>query len=219
MVVKAVFLVAHAKSFVPLQTCFFPLAEPFEFFAGTNKKLHLHLFELTHTENKLTCNNLVAESLTYLCDTKRNAHTSGFLHIQEVNKNTLCCFRTQINRHRTVGSTTHFCFKHEVELTNISPVLCSRNWTYDAVIQNNLLQLSQVVGFHCRFIAIVEFVTFCNMLKHARICCAIEVGIERLTKTLCRLSHFLFNFIVEFCNLILNEHIGTIAFLGITIIN
>ena len=67
------------------------------FGSGANKKLHFHLFKFAHAENKLTCYDLVSESLTGLRNTKWNFHTRCLLHVQKIYKNALRSFGTQIN--------------------------------------------------------------------------------------------------------------------------
>ncbi|MPN45786.1 hypothetical protein SDC9_193358 [bioreactor metagenome] len=78
--------------------------EPLHFFAGTYKKLHFHLLELPDAEDELTGYNLVAESFTNLGDTERNLHTTGFLYVQVVHKNTLSRFGAQVDFHCAIGS-------------------------------------------------------------------------------------------------------------------
>ena len=138
VVVEAIFLVAKAKSLMPAHTSLFPLLEPFKFFTWTNKELHFHLFEFTHTENELTSHDFVTEGLANLGDTERNAHTACLLNIQEVNKDSLCCFRTQIHRHRAIGSAAHLGFEHQVKLANFSPVASATNRTHYFIVENNL---------------------------------------------------------------------------------
>ena len=99
MIMITIFLVTQSQCLVPFQTSSLPFLEPFHFFARTNKELHFHLFELTHTEDKLTGNDLVTESLTNLSNTERNLHTACLLYVQEVHKDTLSRFRTQVNLH------------------------------------------------------------------------------------------------------------------------
>ena len=125
VVMVTVVVVAESQCLVPFQTSFFPFLEPFKFSSRFYEELHFHLFELTHTEDELTCNDFVTESLTNLSDTERNFHTSCFLNIQVVYENTLSSFRTQIYFHCTVGSRSHFGREHQVELTYFSPVFSS----------------------------------------------------------------------------------------------
>ena len=102
VIVITIFFITQSHCLVPFQTSSLPLLEPFHLFARTNEELHFHLFELAHAEDELTGNDLVTESLTDLSDTERYFHAAGLLYVQEVDENTLCCFRPQIYFHGTV---------------------------------------------------------------------------------------------------------------------
>ena len=101
--VKAVVLLAKTKGLVPLHAGFLPLVEPLQLRAGANKKLHFHLLELAHAENKLAGNNLIPECFPDLSDAKRNFHATSFLHIQVVDENSLGRFRAKVNFQRPIG--------------------------------------------------------------------------------------------------------------------
>src|SRR5690349_14436616 len=76
MIMKPVFLRTNAQPFMPSHALILPVFIPFFLCTGPNKKLHLHLLKLTHAENELPCNDLIAECFSYLRDTKRNFHSS-----------------------------------------------------------------------------------------------------------------------------------------------
>ena len=97
MIVETIVLVTHSESLVPCHTVLLPLCEPVELRTWLDEELHLHLLELPHTEDELTCHNLISEGLTDLCDTERNLHTTGLLYVEIVYENTLCSLRTQID--------------------------------------------------------------------------------------------------------------------------
>ena len=46
------------------------MVKPFQLLAGAYEKLHLHLLELAHTEDELSCHDLIAEGLADLRDTE-----------------------------------------------------------------------------------------------------------------------------------------------------
>ena len=142
-------VIAEAQCLVPFQADFFPFLKPVEFGSGFYEELHFHLFELTHTEDKLTRYDFITECLTDLSDTERYFHTAGLLHVQVIYENTLSGFRTKINFHCAVCRRTHFGREHQIELTYLGPVLCAGDRTNDFFIQYNLTQLIQVVGIHC----------------------------------------------------------------------
>ena len=81
MIVESVFLRSESQRLMPAHTSLFPFLEPVEFTTGAYEKLHFHLLEFTHTEDELTCHDLVTESFTDLGDPERNFHTSGLLDV------------------------------------------------------------------------------------------------------------------------------------------
>ena len=103
MVMVTIFCIAQAHCLMPFQASLFPFLEPIHLFARANKKLHFHLFELAHTEDELTSNDFITERFTDLSNTERHFHTTSLLYIQEVNEDTLCRFRTQINFHCAIS--------------------------------------------------------------------------------------------------------------------
>ena len=94
MRVLAEFVSRCTQGQVPSHSGGSPLFVPFQFGARTHEKLHFHLFKLPHTEDKLTCYNLVTEGFPDLSDAKRYLHAGGLLHIEEVDKDPLGCLRT-----------------------------------------------------------------------------------------------------------------------------
>ena len=91
---EAIVFCTKTESLVPSHTCFLPLAEPFEFGARLYKELHLHLFKFAHAEDELASYDFITESFTDLCNTERNLHATGLLHVEVVHENTLCRLRT-----------------------------------------------------------------------------------------------------------------------------
>src|SRR5687767_6524563 len=79
MIMKPVFLFWNAQAEVPLHSFFFPELVPLFLRTRPDKKLHFHLLEFTHPENKLPGNNFISECFAYLCNTKRNFKATGFL--------------------------------------------------------------------------------------------------------------------------------------------
>src|SRR5690606_35542681 len=107
MIVKTVVTISKTKRLVPFDTLFFPVFVPLHFFTGANKELHFHLFELTHTEDKLARHDFVTESFSGLCNSKWNLHAADFLYVQEVYKNTLSGFRTEIYGSGAISGRSH----------------------------------------------------------------------------------------------------------------
>ena len=146
VVVETIVLSTEAQSQMPSHTGLLPLREPLQFGTGLHEVLHLHLLELTHAEDELTGNDFVTESLTYLCDTEGQLHATRFLHVQVVDKDSLCRLRTQVDCRSTIGSASDLGLEHEVELAHFSPVACATDWAYDSFVKDDLSQFFQVVG-------------------------------------------------------------------------
>ena len=103
VVVEAVVVVAEAQGTMPCHTCILPLVPPIHLSAGLHEELHLHLLELSHTEDKLTSHDLVTEGLTYLSDTEGELHTASLLHVEVVHEDTLRGLGTEVNGARTIS--------------------------------------------------------------------------------------------------------------------
>ena len=204
---------------MPSHTCLFPFGEPFEFSTRGYEELHLHLFELTHTEDKLTSNNLITERFTNLGDTERYLHATSLLHIQIVHEDTLSRFRTQVHLHRTIGRGTHLRREHQIELTNVCPVTCTTDRTNNLLVKNNLLQLLQIRSLHGSSIASMKIIAFLLRFLYTLAGLHIFRLIESITETLTCLLHLFLNLLVILGNLILDEHISTITLLRITVVN
>ena len=213
MIMETIVIITHTKTLVPYQTMLLPVLKPLHLGSWLAEELHLHLFELTHTEDKLTCNNLVTEGLTNLTDTEWQFHTTCLLNIEEVYEDTLCCFWAEINLTCSLSRSTHLSREHKVELTNVGPVSCTADWVNDALVKNNLLQSLQVWSLHSLSIACVKVVTLLLILKNTWVGLTELSLIESVTKLLGSLSYFLLNLLLVFTNLILNKVISTITLL------
>ena len=212
MVVITIMVIAESQRLMPFQSGCFPSLEPVEFSTRLYEELHFHLLELTHTENELTRNDLVTESLTDLCDTERNLHAAGLLYIQIVHKDTLGSFRTKINLHCTFRGRTHFGSKHQVELTNFRPVFCTADRANNFFIQNNLAKFIKVIVVQCFCKTFVQSVTLSLMLQYTSIR-ATELGfVKSLTETFGCFGYFFVYLVVIFGELVFNQYIGTITF-------
>ena len=222
VVVKTIVLSTETQILMPLHTCLLPFGKPVQLSTGLNKELHLHLFEFAHTEDKLSGNNLVAESLTYLGNTEGQLHTTGFLYIQVVHKDTLSCLGTQVDGAGTIGCATHFGLEHQVELTYIGPVACPADGTDDSLVQDNLLhalQINATLSVHHLLVALVQRIEFLLVFQNTCIG-STELGLVKgITEALLGLLDFFLDFILILCQLILDEDICTIALFGVAVIN
>src|SRR5699024_6697037 len=84
------------KRFMPCLPLIFPIFKPFQLITRFDKELHLHLFKFPLSKNELPRHDFISESLSYLCNSKRNFHPRSILDMSKVDKDTLCSFRPQI---------------------------------------------------------------------------------------------------------------------------
>jgi hypothetical protein len=185
-----------------------PCLEPFHLFARTAEELHLHLFELAHTEDKLASHNLVAEGLAYLSDAERYLHTACLLYVEEVYKDTLGGLRTEVHLQRTVGGRSHLCREHQVELSHIRPVCRSRYRVDDTFVHDNLTQTFQVVVVHGLLIAFVQRVSLCLVFQHTGIRRAVFFFVESVAVFLAGLLHLFVHLVIIFGYLVFDEHVA-----------
>src|SRR5574344_1136582 len=136
MIMQTIFLLRNTKRQMPFLSSFFPIFKPLKFITRLYEVLHFHLLKLTHTEDKLTSNNLITEGFPYLSNSKRNLHSSSLLNIKVVYKYTLSSFRANINNICILTNRAHLVRKHQIKLTNICPVSASRYWANNSKLLN-----------------------------------------------------------------------------------
>src|SRR5690606_3630555 len=107
-----------------------------------DEKLHFHLLKLTHTEDERSRYNFVSEGFSCLGNSKRNLHTARFLNIQEVYKNSLSGFWSQIKIGSIFCRSAQLGTKHQIELFYICPILASRNRAHDFKLFNQGFYIS-----------------------------------------------------------------------------
>ncbi len=219
VVVETVFLVAESECFVPTEAELLPVLEPFEFLARTHEELHLHLLELAHTEYELPCHDLVAEGFTDLRNTEGHFHASCFLYIEEVDEDTLCGLRTEVDFHSAVGGRTHLGGEHEVELAYIRPVACAGDRANDLFVEDDLLEFVKVVVVHRLGKTCVQCFAFGDVLFHALVGLFVEFLVERVTETLARFLYLFGDLVVVFGDLVLDEYICAVTLFGIAVVN
>ena len=219
VVVEAIVFSPESQCLMPRHAPLLPCFEPVELRAGLHEELHLHLLEFAHAENELPRHDFVAERLSDLRDAERQLHATCFLHVQVVHEDALRRFGSQIHLHRAVGRGTHFGGKHEVELAHVGPVPRAADGAHDFLVENDLLQLGQVGTLHGGGKALVQCVALLLDFGHARRCCEVLLFVERIAESLAGFFHFLLDFLVVFRHLILNEHVGAIAFFRVAVVN
>ena len=77
-------------------------------------------FSGTYTTNEVFENYFVAERFTNLSYAKRNFHAVRLNDALKICKNSLACFRTQVNKVAVIGKRSLISFKHQVKLANCS---------------------------------------------------------------------------------------------------
>ena len=219
VVVETIVFCAKTESLVPSHARFLPLAEPFEFGAWLHEELHLHLFKFAHTEDELASYDLITESLTDLCNTKRNLHATCLLHIEVVHEDTLCGLRTEVDGRCPLRSRPHFGLKHEVELAHFSPVASTANGANDFLVQDDLAQFFKVAIIESHRKTLVQSIALSSNFEHTTVGGAEFFFVEGFLETLATLSHFFLNLLVIFCELIFDKHVSAIAFLRILVVN
>ena len=82
-----------------------------------------------------------------------------------------------------------------------------------------MLEFGKIHVVHGFFIAVVELVTFVLVLDDV-LAGGTELGfVELVAKAFACLVNFLLNLVVKFGYLIFDEHVGTVAFLGVLVVN
>ena len=219
VVVVAVFFIAEAESLVPFEAPFLPLAEPCELLARAHEELHFHLLEFAHAEDELACHDFVAECLAYLRYAEGNAHAAGLLHVEVVHEYALSRFGTQVHRHRAVGGRAHLGFEHEVELAYLCPVLGAGYGADYFFVDYNLAEFFEVVVVHSLREAFVQGVALGLKFEHASVGGAELCLVETFAEAFCSLGYLFGDFVVDFCKMVLDEHVGAIALFGVAVVN
>ena len=119
---------------MPFHARFFPMLVPFFLGAGLNEKLHFHLLKFPHSKDELSSYDFISKCFSNLCDTEWQFLTRRFLHIQEVDKNTLSRFGAQVQLAFLTRDIPQLRRKHQVELAHICPLLRATHFASDFVL-------------------------------------------------------------------------------------
>ena len=141
MVTHTHFLVLHAKALQPVNTELFPVCKPLKISIRLTEEFQLHLLKFSGTEGKVSGCDLITEGFTDLTDTERNFLTGSSLNILKVNKNTLCCFGSQIYGILCILRYTLKSLKHQVELADIGKIVLAAGRTGNIVVLNKCFHL------------------------------------------------------------------------------
>ena len=148
VVVKTVHVLSQPQCVMPFDSGLLPVSVPLCLRAWLDKKLHLHLLKLPHAENELTGYDLVAKRLANLCDSKGDFHPPTFLHIEEIDKNPLGRFWTQVDDSTFSTHRSQFRLEHQIELAHVRPIAASCIRISNVQIFDQLLDGRQVLRFH-----------------------------------------------------------------------
>ena len=204
---------------MPGHALLLPRLEPLKLRARLHEVLHLHLLELAHAEDELAGHDFIAEGLADLRDAEGQLHAARLLHVQVVHEDSLGRFGTQVYGGSTVVRRTDLRLEHQVELAHVRPVVRAADGAHDALVQDDLLQLRQVVGVHRVAVTLVQGVALLLVLQHAGIGLAELLLVEALAELLSSLGHFLVYLFVVFGYLVFNQHVGTVALLAVAVVN
>ena len=141
MVTVTYFVILKSQLAQPVQTILLPVCKPFQIRIRLTEEFHLHLFELSGTECKVTRCDLVTERLTDLADTKRNLLSGCTLYILKVNENALCSLRTKVYHVLSILCYTLKCLEHQVKLTDFCKIMLTAGRTWNIVLCDELLHL------------------------------------------------------------------------------
>ncbi|MPM64271.1 hypothetical protein SDC9_111157 [bioreactor metagenome] len=195
------------------------MLEPFEFLTRPYKKLHLHLLELPHPKDELTCHYFITECFPYLGNTERNLHPAGFLYIQEVHKNSLGCFGPQVNDAGIFTYAPHLGREHQVKLTNLGPVPGTRYRACNFAINDQLPDSFQVIAVEGLVHPHFNLIGLLLVPQNIWVGCTELCLIKCLSEFLAPLLYILFYLLLYLGNIILKQYICTISFLGIFVVN
>ena len=134
-------LVLHAEGQQELVAVILPVCEPLKVGTRLAEELKLHLLELAGTEGEVARGDLVAEGLADLANAERNLLTGSALNVLEVDKDTLCGLRTEIQLVLCVLGNALEGLEHKVELTDVRPVVLAAGRAGNLVLIDELLHL------------------------------------------------------------------------------
>ncbi len=149
---------------------------------------------------------------------ERQLHTARFIDIEEVHKNALSGLRTEINGVGALGHGAEFCGKHQVELAHVGPVAGAGDGAHNAQFLDEGLESGQVVGIHQGSETLRDVVNLLLILQHTAVGLAEHLLVE-VFETLAGLLNLLVDFLLDFGDMVLDEHIGAVALLGVLVVN
>ena len=123
MVTDTHFFRFDSQGLQPVDTELLPVSKPFQISVGLTEEFQLHLLKFTGTEGKVSGSDFVTEGFAHLADAEGNLLSGGTLYVFEVHKNTLCGFRTKVNRILRILGNALEGLEHQVKLTDIRKIM------------------------------------------------------------------------------------------------
>ncbi len=150
---------------------------------------------------------------------KGDFHAARLLHVEVVHEDALRRFGAEVDFHRAVGGGAHFGGEHEVELPHVRPVLRAADGIHHVVVHDDGFQAGQVVFVHGLGVAGVYLVALGLVFEHAGVRLAEHGFVEACAEPLGGFLHFFFNLFIVFGHEVLDEHIGAVAFLAVSVVD
>ena len=122
MLVVAQVIRVDAEIGVPRGANVDPVLMPLLVGSGFDEELHLHLLELTGTEDEVPRRDLVAERLTCLRDAEWRLLAGTGEHVLEIDENALGGLGTQVVQTRLILDGAEVGLKHHVEVSGFGPL-------------------------------------------------------------------------------------------------
>ena len=123
MVTDTHFFRFDSQGLQPVDTELLPVSKPFQISVGLTEEFQLHLLKFTGTEGKVSGSDFVTEGFAHLADAEGNLLSGGTLYVFKVHKNTLCGFRTKVNRILRILGNALEGLEHQVKLTDIRKIM------------------------------------------------------------------------------------------------
>ncbi len=145
--------------------------------------------------------------------------TGGFLNIQEVYKNTLRCFRSQIKICGRIGGGAQFGAEHKVELTYLCPVFGTGVRISNLKLFNQRFHIRQIFSFQRFRHSGKNSLLLFSVFYYSSISSFKFIFVECLAEPLCGFVDLFLSLFFQFCAVIFQQNIGSETFLRIFIVN
>ena len=111
------------------------------------------------------------------------------------------------------------CGEHQVELTHLSPVLGTGDGADDATVDDDVTQPLQVVGIQRLRHAGANLVHLLPVAQHVGIGGTELLLVEALAELAAAFLDLLGYLLLQFCDVVLDKHVGTVTLLGVLVVD